>query len=206
MLHHAELKLCFWLMHMFEIFKSKFVVWLGLNSIEKIKRKVIRNSDLKRKAKAAQNHPSLAFRPSLPHARLRPSSLCQPGPICRRQLPPSRALPCSLRHGLGLSASFPPRASVSLRRGPSMSAPSSPQPPQTPPRTHAKKPDHVASHVPQHPFEPRVHHLSLPYLISLTPSPSRAQLPQPELTSDPCPPCRLPGALDVVPSPPRASS
>jgi hypothetical protein len=25
-LHHAELKLCFWLMHMFEIFKFDFVV------------------------------------------------------------------------------------------------------------------------------------------------------------------------------------
>jgi hypothetical protein len=46
MLHHAELKLCFWLMHMFEIFKFKVMVWLGLNSIEKIKRKEIRNSNL----------------------------------------------------------------------------------------------------------------------------------------------------------------
>jgi hypothetical protein len=25
-LHHAELKLCFWLMHMFKIFKFEFVV------------------------------------------------------------------------------------------------------------------------------------------------------------------------------------
>jgi hypothetical protein len=32
-------KLCFWLMHMFEIFKFAFVVWLDLNSKEKIKRK-----------------------------------------------------------------------------------------------------------------------------------------------------------------------
>jgi hypothetical protein len=43
MLHHAELKLCFWLMHMFEIFKFEFVVWLDLNSKEKIKIKGIRN-------------------------------------------------------------------------------------------------------------------------------------------------------------------
>jgi hypothetical protein len=34
-----SLKLCFWLMHMFEIFKFEFVVWLDLNSKEKIKSK-----------------------------------------------------------------------------------------------------------------------------------------------------------------------
>jgi hypothetical protein len=45
MLHHAEIKLYFWLMHMFEIFKFEFVVWLDLNSKEKLKRKGIRNSE-----------------------------------------------------------------------------------------------------------------------------------------------------------------
>jgi hypothetical protein len=45
MLHHADPKLCFWSMHMFEIFKFEFVVWLDLNSKEKIKRKGIRNSE-----------------------------------------------------------------------------------------------------------------------------------------------------------------
>jgi hypothetical protein len=43
MLHHAEPKLCFWLMHMIEIFKFEFVVWLDLNLKEKIKGKRIRN-------------------------------------------------------------------------------------------------------------------------------------------------------------------
>jgi hypothetical protein len=38
-LHHAELKLCFWLMHMFEIFKFEFVVWLYLNSKGENKKK-----------------------------------------------------------------------------------------------------------------------------------------------------------------------
>jgi hypothetical protein len=38
-------KLCFWLMHMFEIFKFASVVWLDLNSKEKTKRKGIRNSE-----------------------------------------------------------------------------------------------------------------------------------------------------------------
>jgi hypothetical protein len=35
----------FLLTHMFEIFKFEFVVWLDLNSKEKIKRKGIRNSE-----------------------------------------------------------------------------------------------------------------------------------------------------------------
>jgi hypothetical protein len=39
-----SLNFVFWLMHMFKIFKFGFVVWLDLNSIEKIKRKGIRNS------------------------------------------------------------------------------------------------------------------------------------------------------------------
>ena len=38
MLHHASPKLCFWWMHMFEIFKIEFVVWLDLNSKEKTKK------------------------------------------------------------------------------------------------------------------------------------------------------------------------
>jgi hypothetical protein len=45
MLHHADPKLCFCLMHMFEIFKFEFVVRLDLNSKEKIKIKGIRNSE-----------------------------------------------------------------------------------------------------------------------------------------------------------------
>jgi hypothetical protein len=61
MLHHAELKLCFWLMHMFELFKFECVVWLGLNSIKKIKRKGIRNSDLKKKCQSSPNPLSLGL-------------------------------------------------------------------------------------------------------------------------------------------------
>jgi hypothetical protein len=38
MLHHVELKLCFWLMHKFETFEFEFVVRFDLNSKEKIKR------------------------------------------------------------------------------------------------------------------------------------------------------------------------
>jgi hypothetical protein len=38
-LHHADHKLCFWLMHTFKIFKFEFVVWLDLNSKENKKKR-----------------------------------------------------------------------------------------------------------------------------------------------------------------------
>jgi hypothetical protein len=79
MLHHAELKLFFWLVHMFQIFKFEFVVWLGLNSMEKIKRQGIRNSDLKRKAKASQKTPSLGLSTQFAPARVPSLSLSLPG-------------------------------------------------------------------------------------------------------------------------------
>jgi hypothetical protein len=37
MLHHAEPRLCFCLMHMLETFKFEFVFWVGLNSKEENK-------------------------------------------------------------------------------------------------------------------------------------------------------------------------
>jgi hypothetical protein len=182
MLHHDELKLCFWLMHKFEIFKFEFVVWLDLNSIEKIKRKGIGNFRIKEKVKQPADPLSLAFRPSSrSRAHSHPSSLCQPGPTCRRQLSQPHVLPRSLCRMLVLSAPFHPCVLVSLRHGPALSAPSSSQLPLTLLRTHAEKTGHVVPHVPQLLFEPRVHPPSLPCLISLTPSPSRAQLPLPEL-------------------------
>jgi hypothetical protein len=72
MLHHAALKLCFWLMHMFEILKFEFVVWMDLNSIEKIKRKENRNFRIKEKAKTAQDALSLDL---FVQARMRSLSL-----------------------------------------------------------------------------------------------------------------------------------
>jgi hypothetical protein len=68
---------------MFEIFKFEFVVWLDLNSKEKIKRKGIRNSKEKGKTKAAQptlplghsahqvSHPILEGKPNANHVRAR---------------------------------------------------------------------------------------------------------------------------------------
>jgi hypothetical protein len=41
-------------MHMVEIFKFEFVIWLDLNSKEKLKEKGIKNSKIKRKAKEAR--------------------------------------------------------------------------------------------------------------------------------------------------------
>jgi hypothetical protein len=49
MLHHGEPKLFFCLMHMFELFEFEFVVEFELSSLEKIKRKAIRNSEKKGK-------------------------------------------------------------------------------------------------------------------------------------------------------------
>jgi hypothetical protein len=53
MLHHAEPKLLFCLMHMFELFEFVFVVCLVLNSKEENKIKGIRTSGIKRKGKEA---------------------------------------------------------------------------------------------------------------------------------------------------------
>jgi hypothetical protein len=49
-----SLKFDICLMHMFEIFKLEFMACLDLNSIEKIKRKGIRNFRIKEKGKAAR--------------------------------------------------------------------------------------------------------------------------------------------------------
>jgi hypothetical protein len=54
MLYHAEPRLLFYLMHMFEFFEFVFGVCLVLNSKEENKRKMIRNSGIKRKGKEAR--------------------------------------------------------------------------------------------------------------------------------------------------------
>jgi hypothetical protein len=56
-------------MHMFEIFKIEFVVWLDLNSKEKIKEKGIRNSDIKKTKEARGPHLSVPYLPNCPRAR-----------------------------------------------------------------------------------------------------------------------------------------
>jgi hypothetical protein len=104
-LHHAELKLCFWLMHMFEIFKFEFMVWLDLNSKDKIKRKGNRNSEEK-----TQNRP--ATPPSRPFS---PSG--QPRPRAHPPFSPSARWGRPI--GAAPFAHVPP---LSLRCGPAPSA------------------------------------------------------------------------------------
>jgi hypothetical protein len=69
-LHHAELKLCFCLMHMFEIFKFGFVVWLDLNSKEE-KEKGIKIQNKRKSKRSPEIHFPSAFPPT-PAARLLP--------------------------------------------------------------------------------------------------------------------------------------
>jgi hypothetical protein len=52
MLHHAELKVFFYLMHMFELFEFEFGAYLNLNPKEKTKEKLIRKFRIKEKGKA----------------------------------------------------------------------------------------------------------------------------------------------------------
>jgi hypothetical protein len=76
LLHHVEPNLFFDLMHMFEIFEFEFVLEFELRSLEKIKRKAIRNSEEKGKPNLAQfspTQPSGAARtPSPPDRRAPP--------------------------------------------------------------------------------------------------------------------------------------
>jgi hypothetical protein len=65
-------------MQMFEIFKFEFVVWLDLNSIDKIKRKGNRNFRIKEKAKTTQDALSLGlFGPVSPARVAEPPELFQ---------------------------------------------------------------------------------------------------------------------------------
>jgi hypothetical protein len=87
-----EFGLC--LMHMFELFIFEFVVWMDLNSKEKIKRKGIRNFRIKEKSQSIPEHPlPRSFGPVGP---ARPRSLS-----ARWGLPGRRQLP-SHAHSLAL--------------------------------------------------------------------------------------------------------
>jgi hypothetical protein len=61
MLHHAEPRLFFCLMHMFGIHKFEFVAFLNLNQKEKTKGKGIRKFRIKEKGKEARNTSLLAL-------------------------------------------------------------------------------------------------------------------------------------------------
>jgi hypothetical protein len=115
-LHHAELKHCFWLMHMLEIFKFEFVVCLDLNLKEKIKEKGIRKFGLKEKQKEAREPPFSAFQPKRP---------ISPSPF-------ARSLP--MTHGHRLSPLASPRSRARCPLSPSASGSRQSAPPHSPTR------------------------------------------------------------------------
>jgi hypothetical protein len=144
-------------MHIFELFEFEIVVWFDLNSIEKIKRKGIRNSKEKEKGKTISAQPRMLplpltgrprlSAPSRARASLLPLSLCPVGLICRRHFP-SRAHPV-----LSLRDRPCPSAPRTVHLAPSLSFAAPWACPVSsaflmnyrwPARTHAKNPDHIA--------------------------------------------------------------
>jgi hypothetical protein len=145
MLHHAELKIFFEMLHKFEFIWIWNLVWIWIwKPYRKRNRKGIRKSREKEKGKAAQ---LAQVSPARPRAR----AAWQADPACQwqfflsrtpslsRSLPTgadlsvpvffTRALPLSLSRGPGSPvSSCCPRVSpfLSLRRGPAFSVPPSP--------------------------------------------------------------------------------
>jgi hypothetical protein len=123
---------------------------------------------------------------------------------------PSRAPLPSLPRGPVLPDAKPlPRApllSLSLRRGPSLSAPPSPRPPWTSERALAHVAGilgHVALPTPQLLLSPRSCPHSLPHLISRSPALARALLTPPDITRDPRLPPRPSSSPEIAPSHPE---
>jgi hypothetical protein len=117
LLHHAEPKLFFDLMHMFEVFEFGFE--FELSSLEKIKRKAFRKSLKKEKPLSAQSAQSS---PAGPHAPAPPDRWAPPvsGSPRAHMLSPSLSLPPGPR----LSAPFlahPRACALSARRPPESS-------------------------------------------------------------------------------------
>jgi hypothetical protein len=115
MLHHAEPKLFFDLMHMLELFEFEFVFEFELSSLENIKRKATRNSEKKRKPISAQFSPT------------QPSGAAHARPLCLTAtfLTPARSLLFPLTSGPHVSAPSlaRPRACVlSAQRAPPVGA------------------------------------------------------------------------------------
>jgi hypothetical protein len=96
--------------------------------------------------------------------------------------------------------------SLSLRRGPPLSASPSPRPPWTSERALAHVVGilgHVALPTPQLLFEPRPCPHSLPRLISCSLALARALLTPPDLAGDPRPPPRPSSSPETAPSHPE---
>jgi hypothetical protein len=178
-----------------------------LNSKGKIKRKGIENSKEKEKRKqpSSLSHPFGPARPSSPARAPTPSLPLLGGPDLLAPLSLART-PLSLcAAGSACQCNYTftrPCSTLSFYAvGPL--APSSPRTIADPRARTLRTPATLPAHIPQLPFEPRPHPLSLPYHISPTFALSRTQPPPPELAGGERPPCRPPGALDVVPSLPE---
>jgi hypothetical protein len=120
MLHHGEPKLLFGLMHMFELFEFEYVFEFEWISLEKIKRKAIRNSEKKGKPISAQLspvQPSEAAHVPAPPDRWAP-------PVSTSSLAHALSPHPSARWGWSVDAGcLRPRACVlSLSCGPTLSA------------------------------------------------------------------------------------
>jgi hypothetical protein len=118
----------------------------------------------------------------------------------------ARAPPLSLfvaGPGRQRHCTFAPCAPLCLCRGTALSGPSSLQTIADPCARMPRKLAMSTAHLPQLPFDPCSHPLSLPCLISPTLSPSRAQPLQLELAGAVRPPCRPPRAPDATPSIPE---
>jgi hypothetical protein len=141
--------------------------------------------------------------PSLPLAR------CTVGPTCRRQLLRPRVPLPSLSCGPVLPGAEPLPArpfSLSLRCGPSLSAPPSSRPPWTSKRALAHVAGilgHVALPTPQLLLSPRPCPHSLPRLISRSPAVARALLTPSDLAGDPRPPPWPSSSPETAPSHPE---
>jgi hypothetical protein len=157
--------------------------------------------------------PVLACQRQFVPRSLHPRARCPVGPICRRQLLHSRVPLLSLSRGPVLpGAESLPRApllSLSLRRGPSLSAPPSPRPPWTSECALAHVAGilgHVDLRTPQLLLSPCPCPHSLPCLISRSPALARALLMPPDLAEDPRPPPRPSASREATPIDPELRS
>jgi hypothetical protein len=137
-----SLKFDICLMHMFEIFKLEFMACFDLNSIEKIKRKGIRNFRINEKAKQHADPLPSAFRPNWPSSPAPARALalsarwvCPVGANSLNHTPtlcaagPTYQRCCLFQLTRLLSTSLVIPHTQSLTPQPHLSAPSSPQPP-----------------------------------------------------------------------------
>jgi hypothetical protein len=159
-------------MHMFGTFKIEFVVWLDWNSKENQKKRDWKFRFKKKSQSSPNLLPSQPFSPFSPASpRPLPLSLYLVGPICRdRSLHVCAALSTLWARPVS-AVTCSPYAPESLCCGPVLSAPSSPQPPLTPPAHTRREARPCRTPRPPTPFWASVRTRSLtPTLFHLLPA------------------------------------